>query len=247
MKTALITDLHANREAVEAVLEHARAQGARHFALLGDFVGYGADPAWVVDTVRALVTAGAVAVRGNHDEAAVQGASPTTVLDARRVIDWTRRQLAASQLEFLASLPLTVVAGPCLYVHANAWAPADWAYIESRFEALRSLQATECQYTFCGHVHEPKLYYLSGNQTLGAFEPTAGVRIPVPAHRKWLIIPGSAGQPRDGNPAACYALFDDEDHELSFERVPYDHASAAAKIRAAGLPEQLALRLTSGS
>jgi diadenosine tetraphosphatase ApaH/serine/threonine PP2A family protein phosphatase len=247
MKTALVTDLHANREAVEAVIAHARARGAQRFALLGDFVGYGADPAWVVDTVRELVRAGSIAVRGNHDEAAVRGAAPSTTADARRVIEWTVARLDPSQLEFLASLPLTRVVGGCLYVHANAWAPAGWAYIEGQSEARRSLQATQCPYTFCGHVHEPKLYHLSQQGTLGVFLPTPGVPIPVPSHRKWLAIPGSAGQPRDGNPAAGYALFDDETEELRFERVPYDHASAAAKIRAAALPEQFALRLGTGT
>ncbi len=104
MKLALITDLHANREAVEAVMAHARAQGAQRFAFLGDFVGYGADPGWVVDCVREEVARGALAVMGNHDAAVVQGASPGMVAQAQEVVEWTRSKLDAAQLAFLGSL-----------------------------------------------------------------------------------------------------------------------------------------------
>jgi predicted phosphodiesterase len=246
MKIALISDLHANREAVEAVLDHARAQGAQRFVLLGDYVGYGADPGWVVDTVHALVRKGAIAVQGNHDLAVVRGVSAGMNPDAARVIGWTRERLNAEQLAFLADLPLQLHDGDRLYVHANAWAPARWEYIQGRSEAVRSLHATDSRYTFCGHMHEPKLYHVSGTGKAGDFVPTPGVPIPIPAHRQWLVIPGSAGQPRDGNPAACYALFDEGSSQLTYQRVPYDHDSAGAKILAAALPQRLALRLEEG-
>lgn len=246
MKTAFLSDLHANREAVESVLEHARAQGAQRWVLLGDFVGYGADPAWVVDQVRELVRQGAMAVMGNHDQAVVRGSAPGMRPEARFVIDWTRAQLGADQLDFLASLPMQQQHGDQLYVHANAWAPGGWDYIQSRGDAVRSLQATDARYTFCGHMHEPKLFNLSGTGKAGDFVPTPGVPIPVPPHRQWLIIPGSAGQPRDGNPAACYAMLDEAAGTLTFQRVPYDHETAGAKIRAADLPQRLASRLEDG-
>ena len=124
MKLALIADLHANREAVGAVLAHAAAQGADRHAFLGDFVGYGADPGWVVDTVRAHVAAGAIAVLGNHDAAVVQGPQPSMIDDARAVVAWTRARLAPDQLAFLAALPLSHTEDDMLFVHANAWAPA---------------------------------------------------------------------------------------------------------------------------
>lgn len=246
MKCAVITDLHANREAVESVLDHARRHGAERWVLLGDFVGYGADPSWVVDQVRDLVQAGALAVMGNHDQAVLRGASPGMRPDARHVVAWTRAQLNPAQLDFLASLPLTQRHGNQLYVHANAWAPAGWEYIQGRADAVRSLHATACRYTFCGHMHEPKLFHLSSIGKAGDFVPMPGVVIPLPPHRQWLVIPGSAGQPRDGNPAACYAMFDDALHQLTYHRVPYDHASAGAKIRAAELPQRLASRLEEG-
>jgi diadenosine tetraphosphatase ApaH/serine/threonine PP2A family protein phosphatase len=248
MKTAVLTDLHANREALEAVLEHAAGQGVDGYALLGDFVGYGADPGWVVDRVRELVAAGAPAVQGNHDLATVEGASPEMRPEPRLVIEWTRSRLNAEQIGFLARLPLRQEAaqGKVLYVHANAWAPQDWGYILGRMDAMRSLHATRTRITFCGHVHEPRLYHLSRTGKAADFVPTPGVPIPLLPQRRWLVIPGSVGQPRDGDPAACYAIHDEAEGSLSFWRVPYDHESAAAKIRAAGLPPALAERLAHG-
>ncbi|HSI60959.1 MAG TPA: metallophosphoesterase family protein [Ideonella sp.] len=246
MKLAVITDLHANREAVQAVLDHADAHGAGGYAFLGDYVGYGADPGWVIDTVKRYVEQGAIAVGGNHDAGVAEGAAPGMRPEARQVIEWTRGQLGPAQIDFLTGLPLSRTLGDMLFVHANAYAPAEWEYIESRAEAVRSLHATRCHYTFCGHMHEPKLFHLSGTGKAGDFVPTAGVAIPMPPLRQWLVVPGSAGQPRDGNPAACYAIFDTTEQALTFHRVPYDHEAAGDKIRRAGLPARLAERLAHG-
>lgn len=246
MKLAVITDLHANREAVQAVLDHAAAQGAERYAFLGDYVGYGADPGWVIDTVREYVARGAIAVGGNHDVGVAQEVSPAMRPEARFVVEWTRSQLNAEQMGFLTNLPLSITDGDMLFVHANAFAPAEWEYIQGRLEAVRSLHATPCHYTFCGHMHEPKLFHLSGTGKAGDFVPTAGMPIPIPPLRQWLVVPGSAGQPRDGNPAACYAIFDTGEQTLTFQRVPYDHDLAGDKIRAAGLPPRLADRLAQG-
>ena len=246
MKYALITDLHANREAVEAVLAHARAQGAQRYAFLGDFVGYGADPGWVVDRVREHVAQGAIAVMGNHDAAVVQGPLPTMIPEARQVVAWTLERLTREQLAFLAGLPMQAADGDRLFVHANAFAPSEWVYVLGRVEAVRSLQATDARFTFCGHVHHPKLFHLSGTGKAGDFVPTPDMPIPLSEQRRWLVIPGSAGQPRDGNPAACYATFETQGSTLTYHRVPYDTDSAGAKIRAAGLPQRLASRLQHG-
>ncbi len=246
MKLALVADLHANREAVTAVMAHAQEQGVERFAFLGDCVGYGADPGWVVELVREQVAHGALAVLGNHDLAAVQGPLPSMVADARAAIEWTRDHLDADQLAFLAALPMTLTAHGALLVHANAWAPGDWGYIEGRGEAARSMHATSCRLTFCGHVHVPMLYHLSETGKAGDFAPMSGTAVPLSEQRRWLAVPGSAGQPRDGDPAACYALFDDAARTLAFHRVPYDHEGAAAKVRAAGLPASLAERLIHG-
>lgn len=246
MRLALISDIHANREAFEACLEQAHLHRAERIALLGDFVGYGADPAWVVARVQDLVSQGAIAVRGNHDDAVVQGPSPHLVEDARRVIAWTREQLTPAQLDFLGALPHTREEAGCLFAHANAWAPGGWEYIFGRNEAVRSMHATACRHSFVGHVHQPMLYHLSSTGKIADFRPVPGVAVPVPAHRQWLAIAGSAGQPRDGNPAACWAMFDAVHHTLTFHRVPYDHEATAAKVIAAGLPRALGERLLEG-
>ncbi|MBT9494026.1 MAG: metallophosphoesterase family protein [Paucibacter sp.] len=243
MKIALITDLHANAQAFSAVLEHAQSQGVTDYALLGDFVGYGGDPGWVVDKVRELVARGAVAVLGNHDAAVVKGEAPTMREEARAAIEWTHARLNAEQLAFLDQLPLSVTVEDRLFVHANAFDPSGWAYVQGRLEAMRSLHATTCRFTFCGHMHEPMLYHLSGTGKAGEFTPTPGIAIPLLPNRQWLVIPGSCGQPRDGNPAACYAVFDSLKGELSFQRVPYDVEAAAASVRASDLPQALAERL----
>ena len=99
-------------------------------------------------------------------------------------------------------------------------------------DAMRSMMATDCRYIFLGHMHDPRLYNLSSTGKIGDFVPTAGGH-PVPPHRQWLMVPGSAGQPRDGNPAACYAVFDDAAGTLTYHRVPYDHDATGAKILAA--------------
>jgi diadenosine tetraphosphatase ApaH/serine/threonine PP2A family protein phosphatase len=246
MLIALVTDLHANREAVTAVLAHAQSQGAQRRAFLGDFVGYGADPAWVVDLVREHVADGDVAVMGNHDIAVVRGAQDSMVAQAAQVVEWTRAQLDATQLDFLANLPMSIVEGESLFVHANAHAPAEWAYVVDRNDAARSIAATECRFTFCGHMHTPLLFHRSGAGKVVEFHPVPGAQIPLSRERRWLAIPGSAGQPRDGNPAACYAMFDTDSATLTFHRVPYDHDAAGARICAVGLPQALAQRLHDG-
>jgi diadenosine tetraphosphatase ApaH/serine/threonine PP2A family protein phosphatase len=247
LKTALITDLHANREAVEAVMKHAEAQGVQTYAFLGDFVGYGADPGWVVDLVREHASHGAVAVQGNHDLATVLGTNPMMRIEARAVIDWTRAQLDEAQLEFLRTLPMVQERDErFLYVHANAHAPAQWEYVLNANLALRSMLATSCRYTFCGHLHEQRLFHAGQTGRAGEYLPKPGAPIKLRPDRQWLVIPGSAGQPRDGNPAAAYAVFDDDETSVTYHRVPYDHAQAADKVRGAGLPLRLAARLMTG-
>lgn len=246
MRLALLADLHANREATEACLARLRRIGFDRAVFLGDLVGYGPDPGWAVDTVRRMVEDGAVAVLGNHDQAAVEGPSEHMHADARAAIEWTREQLDDDQRAFLAGLPLAVEDDERLYVHANAWAPAGWGYITSPLAAARSLAATDRRLTFCGHVHQPALYHARHDGGAARFEPQPGFPTPLPASRRWLALPGSVGQPRDGNPAACCALLDTAGNQLSFLRVPYDHSACIAKLRASPLPAALATRLAEG-
>ncbi|QHE76227.1 metallophosphoesterase family protein [Hydrogenophaga sp. PBL-H3] len=249
MKLALLSDLHANLQALDACLAHARQQGATRYALLGDLVGYGADPCAVIDRVVQLAANGALVLKGNHDALAVAPSAQGARLEDATSL-WTHQQLSADQRTFLASLPLTGHIGHCWLVHASAEAPEQWRYVDDERSALASLDAATrhpgVRYVFGGHVHHQTLYYKGRSHGLMAFAPTPGVAIPTPAHRRWIATIGSVGQPRDGQPLAMYALFDAAQARLTFHRVPYDHAGAAAAVRRAGLPEYFAKRLEEG-
>jgi diadenosine tetraphosphatase ApaH/serine/threonine PP2A family protein phosphatase len=243
--TALFTDIHSNREAFEACLAHAGEQAIDRYVFLGDYVGYGADPGFAVDTVRDFVARGAIALIGNHDSAAI-GRRERMNEEAALAIDWTRGQLSAEQLEFLSSRPRAAEDGDRLYVHASAAEPARWDYVIDEAAAARCLAATSAERTFCGHTHVPALFHLSATGKLGSFEPVAGAATPLTPQRRWVAVIGSVGQPRDRNPAACYGLYDDVARELTYIRVPYDIETAQRKIRDAGLPLFLGARLAWG-
>jgi diadenosine tetraphosphatase ApaH/serine/threonine PP2A family protein phosphatase len=242
---AVFTDIHANRQAFAACLDLARARGAERIICLGDYVGYGADPEWVVETVMDLVERGAVAVRGNHDNA-IGTPSESMNAMAQAAIEWTRGRLSAVQRRFLADLPLAVQEEDRLYVHSEASNPARWRYIQSTSDAARSIAATSAHATFCGHIHQPALYSMSSAAKMTSFVPTAGVPVQLLGGRRWLAVVGSVGQPRDGNPAASFAMFDTATTEITYCRAAYDVEAAAARIRENGLPLWLADRLFVG-
>ena len=249
MRIALLADLHANREATEACLAKLRRLGYDRLVLLGDLVGYGADPEWMLDSAQAWIADGALAVLGNHDDDVLHAddrASAGKHPDARVALAWTRRRLDAAQRRFLETLPLSIEDDDRLYVHANAWAPAQWGYVANALAAAQSMRATAQRITFCGHVHQPALYHSESDGSARHFAPTPGVAMPLLASRHWLALPGAVGQSRDGNPAACCGLYDTTRGALTLLRVAYDHHAAAAKILAAGLPASLAARLNAG-
>jgi diadenosine tetraphosphatase ApaH/serine/threonine PP2A family protein phosphatase len=247
MKLALLSDLHANRQATEAVWAHARDQGFDQLVLLGDFVDYGADPAWVVAFCQERQAAGAIVLRGNHDDALREDTTSHMSGHVLPSLEWTRRNLSAVHVHWLTQLPLTAQLGPCLFAHANAHAPAQWEYLSGRMEAMHSLMVSpDHPYVFCGFIHQPSLFHMSGTGKMGEFQPVDGMPITLSSMRRWLAIPGSVGQPRDGNPAACYATFDIDTAVLTYFRVPYDHDTAAQRVLDAGLPPALAQRLIDG-
>jgi diadenosine tetraphosphatase ApaH/serine/threonine PP2A family protein phosphatase len=248
MKIALLADVHANRQALEACLADAHARGATQYAFLGDLVGYGAEPAAVLDRIMALAQQGAWVLRGNHDDAALSPTGDTQRADQAGAA-WTASQLGATHREFLAHLPLFVQSDFIFLVHAGAREPTKWQYVDDPQSAGVSLAAAAergASHVFGGHVHEQRLFFQGTGRTVMPFEPKAGVAVPVPRHRRWLATVGSVGQPRDGNSDAMYALFDSDALHLTFMRVAYDHAAAAAAIRRAGLPEFNAARLAKG-
>lgn len=245
MLTALLADIHGNREALDACLADARRAGADRHVFLGDLVGYGPDPVWVVECVAEMVADGALAIQGNHDAAAA-GDSDTMTAVAHAAIVWTRMRLAPSHRDFLRALPLDLNEDDRLYVHASASAPQDWIYTLSPRAAFHSFRATAQRVTFCGHTHIPALFNESAATLPQQHVPADGQPIPLLAQRRWIAVLGAVGQPRDHNPAACYGLFDEATSRLTYMRVPYDSDVTARKIVVAGLPRALAMRLVTG-
>lgn len=245
MLIALLSDIHGNRHAFEACLAHARDLGVARYVFLGDYVGYGADPEWVVEQVMDFAGKGAIAIVGNHDRA-VLDPSQSMNRNATLAIEWTRNRLGAPARDFLGRLPMFVEDAGRLYVHGDASAPQRFLYVVDSDMARGSMEATHAQITFVGHVHVPALYSLAQSHKLTMFQPVTGVGIPTQRHRKWLAVVGSVGQPRDGNSAAAYCVFNSQTFEITYLRVPYDVDGAAARIRQAGLPDALADRLLRG-
>lgn len=245
MRIALISDIHANLPALDACLAAAAALDAGRLAFLGDFVGYGPDPEAVINRVRPLVQQGAIAVLGNHDLAVLKPSRDMNST-AAEAIAWTRTQLSAESASFLASLPFEIRQADMLFVHAEASDPAAWHYVTDAETARASLTDCTATVTFCGHVHVPAVYCLSSLGKMISHRPVEDVEIPFPPQRKWLAVIGSAGQPRDGNPAASFAVYDTEQRTLTYRRAPYDVEAVSQRVRALGLPDSLAERLLRG-
>jgi diadenosine tetraphosphatase ApaH/serine/threonine PP2A family protein phosphatase len=240
MRLAILTDIHANREAFEAVLADAALR-----KILGDIVGYGPDPGWCIEKVVDLMAQGAVCVRGNHDRA-IGVADGTLNANARRVIDWTVDRLTDAHKAVLLALPLLFEDGDILFVHASANDPQDWIYVTSESKAMPSFRVTKARLIFCGHVHRPLLFSCDLTGRISGHSHVFGNPMPLLRSRRWLAVIGSVGQPRDGSSQAGYAILDKSTNELTFRRVSYDSGATAKKVRAAGLPESLASRLIKG-
>lgn len=250
MKLALISDIHANLQALQACMAHARTQGVTQWAFLGDMVGYGGNPAQVLDLIMEAVAAGAWAVQGNHEHAALHPPDVAAQVGEQGA-QWTHAQLTQAHRQFIEQLPLLALHTPVLLVHASAHQPAHWPYVTNSTMAERSLAAAQSiapdiRYVLSGHVHQQALYYLTPTSKLLRFTPQAGVPIPVPMHRQWLAIVGACGQPRDGDPRAMYAIFDATAATLTFHRVPYDISAAMQAIHRSGMPPAFAQRLEEG-
>jgi diadenosine tetraphosphatase ApaH/serine/threonine PP2A family protein phosphatase len=258
MKLALLSDIHSNIQAFNACMADAKSKGVNKYVFLGDFVGYGGDPGAVVDAVQAMVAKGSIAVKGNHDEMAVNVPVESKTLGSSSA-QWTHDTLTPEHRTFLDQLPMTASLGECLFVHASAYDPEDWHYVSDALAAADCLDnafitseegdqmvMSPATWVFCGHVHHHTLYYEGRNGDIMAFAPTAGVAMPVGGHRRWVATVGSVGQPRDGNPLAMYSIFDTTKQTLTFCRVPYDSQQAAEAIRRAKLPAFFAERLEVG-
>lgn len=249
MRLALMSDIHSNIVALDACLAHAQGQGVDRFALLGDLVGYGPSPAAVMERVMELASRGAIVLKGNHDDLALNPPS-AVIKNEDQGAGWTHAQLSPAQRSFIEVLPLTARWETALLVHASAQDPQCWTYVVDPRTAQNSLDAATLDsgitHVFGGHVHLQTMYYRGAGGKLMPFSPSVGVPVPVPRHRQWLATIGSVGQPRDGNQRAMYAIFDAKACTLTFHRVPYDHMAVARATREAGLPEFFAARLEIG-
>lgn len=238
MIIAVLSDIHANLEALAAVVADARREGAGRFACLGDVVGYNADPVACVDLVRGLPCL--PCIRGNHDEMAAGDRALLGInAQAFAAMTWTREQLDAERRAWLGGLPLLHEEPDAVYVHASLDAPQDWRYVHDAREAAASFAHQSRRACFIGHSHQPGGWRDDGHSV----KRGQGESFTLAAGERWLFNVGSVGQPRDHDPRASYALYDVEAGEVRLQRVAYDIAAAQAKILAAGLPEQLARRL----
>lgn len=224
------------------MLDDVAGVGVDGLLCLGDLVGYGADPGPVVD---ALAGRGAVVVAGNHDHAAAG------LLDlawfnpyARAAAEWTAGVLAPDQTRYLATLPLTTAAAGATLVHASPRNPADWPYLLSPADGLGAFAAFTTPLCFVGHSHVPTVWTIRGDGGLAWRRGPA--RLPLVPGERHLINVGSVGQPRDGDPDAAYALWDQDAAVVVIRRVRYDVGEARRRIHAAGLPAILGDRLVRG-
>ena len=242
MQIAIISDIHANVQALEVALAATEDRGIEHIVCLGDVVGYGADPNACCDLVRDRCR---VTLLGNHD-AAVIGVMDTDYYyaAARQAIFWTRRQLTDENFRWLYSLPYTHVRDTAGFFHAAPIRPSGFYYVVQTKDAQAHIGVYERlkRWSFLGHSHLTNQYAISERKAKDLSGRTLGGK----DDRKFIVNVGSVGQPRDRDPRLCYGVFDVDADTFEHVRLPYDIAAAASRIEAAGLHEKFARRLFIG-
>lgn len=240
MLRAVVSDIHANLEALEAVLADLERQNVASIACLGDFVGYGASPNECIERLRPRLEASVI---GNHDLAAIGrlrlGGFNSEAAEAAR---WTDTRLTPENRAWIESLPYTASWRGALLVHASPIRPEDWNYVLSPTDAEIEMETVTESLVLIGHSHYPGTFELAGR---GARYSRAE-EIELVTGRRYLVNVGSVGQPRDGDARAAYLLYDDAARLLRHVRLDYDVDAAMTRIRAAGLPPFLAERLRWG-
>ncbi|MCD6336554.1 MAG: metallophosphoesterase family protein [Candidatus Latescibacteria bacterium] len=240
MRYGIISDIHGNLEALNAVLEHLSKERIDRYVCLGDLVGYGANPNESVALVRTLTD---WVIAGNHDWVAV-GLSDRRAFNphASNAALWTARCLTEEHRSYLCNLPLKRADGDALFVHSTPEEPERWRYILSAQEAGKHFDVLNAQICFIGHSHRPVVFARNDEEHVLVL----GTDFRIKSHWKYIANVGSVGQPRDGDPRASYAVFDAEEASVRVKRVRYDVKKAQQKIRAAGLPDIEAERLAYG-
>jgi predicted phosphodiesterase len=248
VRVLLISDLHGNLPATEAVLDAAGSKGWDRALVLGDLVGYGADPAGVIDAVRGLTRA--TVIRGNHDKvvAGIDNAADFNVV-ARHAAEWTAAALDEPHLAYLRGLPRGPLAidGAGLPIAICHGAPFDEDYyVFGIDDATYAFGASSATLVMFGHTHVQIAFHEPPAGQRGGVTPLDSDTITLHSGGRTLLNPGSVGQPRDGDPRAAYALLDTDAGTVQMHRVPYDIAEAQRRILAAGLHGSLAERLLVG-
>lgn len=239
MRALVLSDIHANIVALDAVL--ASAPAVDEIWHLGDVVGYGPEPDAVVDRLREL---GALGVMGNHDAAAVGGDEIESFnVDARQAMEWTRTAISDATCTWLAALPERLVRGDWTLVHGSPRDPI-WEYVTSTPIARASVAALETRHGLHGHTHVP-IGFLDQDGALATMSPGSGSVLEL-GDRRVLLNPGSVGQPRDGIPAASWLVLDTDAGTASWHRTAYDVALVQAAMEALDLPPRLVERLAYG-
>lgn len=239
MRTAIFGDIHANLEALQAVMADAKLQGVTDYVCLGDVVGYNADPIACLNIIRDMKCP---TVKGNHDADASENHSLENMNPiAAFALQWTREQLDDDQRLWLKQLRMVRQVADYTIVHSTLDQPVNWNYVTNRFDAMSNFAYQFTQLCFHGHTHVPKVYV----KTDKVREVTPD-SVKIEPNAKYFINAGSVGQPRDGDPRACYAIYDSENKMIIFRRIDYDMATTQKKILDAGLPEMLAERLAEG-
>lgn len=238
-KFAILGDIHGNIEALNAVLDDARAHGVNHYGCVGDVVGYNANPAECLAVIRDLNCA---CVVGNHDHYCIHSSSLHDFHPmAADVVNWTRSHLGQTDVEFLSSLKLVRVVSGFTLVHSTLDMPDKWGYVFDELEAESNFNYQSSTVCFHGHTHQPVVF-----EKTDSVKRNEATTVRVALGRKYFVNVGSVGQPRDGNPRASYAIYDPDKREIVFRRVEYDIRAAQEKILNAGLPSRLAQRLAQG-
>lgn len=248
MKIAILSDIHANLEALNAVLDFTQKEHVDNYVCLGDIVGYNPNPSECIKIIRDLKPL--CIVKGNHDAYAAGNNELTSFNPvAAAAIEWTRKHLSDEERKWLNSLPLTaniytegVPSARFTAVHATLDEPGNWGYIFDRYSAAACLQYQWQPLCFIGHTHAPIAFIRSMSEIHGGTYST----IKLDADKKYLINVGSVGQPRDRDPRAAVALFNVDEHEITLHRVEYDIAETQRKIYAVDLPKRCAERLSFG-
>jgi diadenosine tetraphosphatase ApaH/serine/threonine PP2A family protein phosphatase len=236
---AILGDIHANLEALEAVIEDARERGVTDFVCMGDIVGYNANPVECIRLVREL---GCVGVRGNHDHNAAWHESLEDFHPlAAAVLEWTRKRLSAEDEAYLKGLELRRMVRGFTLVHSTLDMPERWGYVTDALDAEAHFTYQTTTLCFCGHTHVPVVYEREGRVQRREFD-----RFTTQVGHRYFVNVGSVGQPRDGDPRAAYGLLDVASRSVELHRVPYDVETTQDKILKAGLPQRLALRLALG-